>query len=153
MKTSLIAATALVIAGLSTGAHAQLPTAGLSGALVPFAAEHRHDIRPADTEPIHFSGRYRRHVHRHCLPRRRIRARLRRRGYTDLKLLDRYRHVVVLKARRKNGRRFVLRVNRCNGHVIAVRPAKRRWGRGLGRHRGHDHRWDWRFRHTYEAEF
>ncbi len=151
MKTTLIAATALIVTGLATSAYAHSTGSGRAGPINRPAVEHRRDVQPPDTIRVRHSGR-RRHVGRHsCLPRWRIRARLHRRGYTRLRLLDRHRNVVVLKARRYGGRRFILRVDRCDGTIIAARRAPRRWGHG--HERRHDHGWRRYRQHTHAADF
>lgn len=138
MKTSVIATAMIVLAAMSTGANAHDPDPGRDGKRI----EHRHDGGPRHVRPAKYVKHKEHHVRR-CLPRWRIRALLKRRGYFPTRILDRRRNVVILKARGWGGRPFVLRVNRCNGRVVAARPMRRHWARGHVRGYGHGWGREW----------
>lgn len=70
-----------------------------------------------------------------CLERWEVRSELRREGWNDIRPMGGDGSIVHIRARRYDSRRlFDLRVDRCSGEVLAVRPA----------HRGVAYR-DWRW--------
>jgi len=59
-----------------------------------------------------------------CAPRWQIRNRLQARGWSNFERLAVRPRVVVLRAERFDGRPFVLKLDRCSGHILAERPAR-----------------------------
>ncbi len=65
-----------------------------------------------------------------CLPKHAMRQRLVRSGWVDFELIKRNPNRIRLRATNFNGRRFVLVLDSCSGHVIKRRPVRRYWGGG-----------------------
>ena len=139
MKTSITAAAILILAGMTTGAMAHSPKAGLQEHHAKHAYQHRSDF---EAERVHYRRRREPVGYYYCIPRWRIRARLERRGYKRFRILKRRGDVAVLKARRYNGRRYILRVDRCDGRILSAKRLPRRWDRGH-RH-GYIYDYSWR---------
>jgi hypothetical protein len=70
-----------------------------------------------------------------CLPRREIRRALRQEGWGDFELIELRGDIAILQATRPSGRLFVLKVDRCSGHIVDVRPAEEEGGRYAWRRR------------------
>lgn len=63
-----------------------------------------------------------------CLPKRKIRKKLIKRGWHDFHIIKRGPRRVKLLATNFNGRRFKLVINACAGHIIRRIPMRRYWG-------------------------
>ena len=62
-----------------------------------------------------------------CVRPHKIRKRLIRRGWHNLNVVNVNRRVLRVKATNYNGRRFVLRVDRCDGDILSRRPVRKLW--------------------------
>ncbi len=62
-----------------------------------------------------------------CIPPRKIKRRLARRGWHSFYIVRMNRRVIRVKATNYNGRRFVLRVDRCDGYILSRRPVRKFW--------------------------
>ncbi len=62
-----------------------------------------------------------------CVRPHKIRKRLKRRGWHNLNVVNVNRRVIRVRATNFNGRRFVLRVNRCDGYIMSRRPVRKFW--------------------------
>jgi hypothetical protein len=59
-----------------------------------------------------------------CAPTWRVKNRLRNEGWRDFRDLSLNGNIAVMRAeRRENGRPFILRLDRCSGHILSARPA------------------------------
>ncbi|GAA6212304.1 hypothetical protein NBRC116602_20450 [Hyphomicrobiales bacterium 4NK60-0047b] len=65
---------------------------------------------------------------RHCLPKRKIRRTLIKRGWHDFHILKERPRRIKLLATNYNGRRFKLVLNACTGHIIRRIPMRKYWG-------------------------
>jgi len=63
----------------------------------------------------------------YCIPPRKIKRRLKRRGWHNFYIVRMNPRVIRLKATNYNGRRFVLRVDRCEGYILSRRPVRKFW--------------------------
>lgn len=63
-----------------------------------------------------------------CLPKRKIRRSLIKRGWHDFHILRRGPRRIKLLATNYNGRRFKLVLNACTGHIIRRVPMRKYWG-------------------------
>jgi hypothetical protein len=86
----------------------------------------RYAAAPEDFEPPYPDREY---AGRRCVPRELARDRLRDAGWYDFHALERREDVVLVKARRDEGRLYDLTIDRCSGEVVDARPIHRR---GLG---------------------
>lgn len=68
-------------------------------------------------------------IYRHfgCVHPRKIRRRLVRQGWHRFRILNMNPRVIRMKASNYNGRRFILRVDRCEGYILTRRPIRRFW--------------------------
>src|SRR5262249_21320178 len=74
---------------------------------------------PEDFEPPYPEREY---AGRGCVPRELARDRLRDAGWYDFHGLERREDVVLVKARRREGRLYDLTIDRCSGEVVDARP-------------------------------
>ncbi len=63
-----------------------------------------------------------------CLPQRKVRRRLIKRGWHDFEVLNEGPRRVRLLATNYNGRRFKLVIHRCSGEILRRKPVGRYWG-------------------------
>jgi hypothetical protein len=77
-----------------------------------------------------------------CAPRWQIRNRLQARGWSNFERLAVRPRVVVLRAERPDGRPYVLKLDRCSGHILAERPAR---FRGYGFYGPGPRRYGWAY--------
>lgn len=89
-----------------------------AGGLPPYDFRRRHAERGAE-----------------CLPRREIRRALRQDGWGDFEPIELRGDIAILQATRPSGRLFVLKVDRCSGRIVDVRPAEEESGRQAWRRR------------------
>lgn len=62
-----------------------------------------------------------------CLPPRKIRRRLAKRGWHNFYIVRMNPRIIKVRATNFNGRRFVLRLDRCDGYILSRRPVRRFW--------------------------
>ena len=88
--------------------------------------DHSH----AEKAPYHKHKRfnYERDWNDTCVPKRKIRRKLIKRGWHDFHILRQGPRRIKLLATNYNGRRFNLVLNACTGHIIRRKPMRRYWG-------------------------
>jgi len=84
-----------------------------------------------------YGGRYRARPYGWQMPRclgpRQIQRRLRRHGWRDFHVVDVRKHALIVKAKRRGGPRFRLKIDRCNGVILKAKLIG-------GRHHHYDRR-------------
>jgi len=84
-----------------------------------------------------------------CLGPRQIQRRLRRHGWRDFHVVDVRKHALIVKAKRRGGPRFRLKIDRCNGVIL---KAKLIGGRHHFKHRYNDDDDGRRGKHRYNDD-
>jgi len=128
MKMTLIAATAFAAAAMAAGPQASaedfnygLTIAGPNG----YLQIGTRDGKPGYGHDAPYRGRYHAlpydwHMPR-CLGPRQIQRRLRRHGWRDFHVVDVRKHALIVKAKRRGGPRYRLKIDRCNGVILKAK--------------------------------
>ena len=128
MKMTLIAATAFAAATMAGGPQASakdfnygVTIAGPNGYLQIGTQGGKHG-RGYD---VPYGGRYHAPPYdwrlSRCLGPRQIQRRLRRHGWRDFHVVDVRKHALIVKAKRRGGPRFRLKIDRCNGVILKAK--------------------------------
>ncbi len=128
MKMTLIAATAFAAATMAGAPHASakdfnyaLTIAGPNG----YVRIGTQGGKPGHGYDGPRGGRYHARPYDwylpHCLGPRQIQRRLRRHGWRDFHVVDVRKRALIVKAKRRGGPRYRLKIDRCNGEILKAR--------------------------------
>jgi hypothetical protein len=94
-----------------------------------FNDRHNYKDKEYKQEDYRHEGyNHKRHWQRDCLPKRKIRRGLIKRGWHDFHILKERPRRIKLLATNYNGRRFKLVLNACTGDIIRRMPMRKYWG-------------------------